>query len=231
MVRFADDQLERLHRSVAAAASGRVVADELAVAQTEIRAGRFVSAAPAAQADDLVVFGPLGKRRTGEVVDEHAAAVLDVINERLLGVLRPLVALVVQHDQRIVAELGLESAHVLPLERRRRHVHLEHSALLKQLFQHRTGLFPVVGVLAVDDQSLVRRIGPRDRHHQQTEQQGGQPRSNKHVNTPWEMGKSGKASIIARRQLVRKIAPPLLCSRPMQGSPPSSHSTERPHLI
>ena len=158
VVRLADDQLERLHRSVAAALARLRVANDLSVAPADVRAGLLVAAAPAAQPRHFVVLLPLGKRRASEVVDHQPAAALDVIDQGLLGFFRPRVALIVAHHHVIRGKVRLEAAHVLAPRGRSGHVHRKQAALFQDFLEHGRGGLPFVAVLAVDDQGLKRRF-------------------------------------------------------------------------
>ncbi len=173
MVGLADHHLERLLRSVEAGLAGRQRgANDLAVAPAEVRAVLFAAVAPAAYGDDPVVFFPFGKGGRGEMIADHSATVGHVVDKGLLRGLRPVVALIVQHHQLVGGKVGLETAHVLPFGGRGGYVHGEQVRVFQQLLQDGRGFFPIVGVLAVDNQGLHRRRRRRGSHDEPDNQRG-----------------------------------------------------------
>ena len=165
-------------------------ADDPAVAPAEVRPGGLVAVAPAADADDPVVLFPLGERGGGEVVADHPAPLGHVIDKRLLRRLRPVVPLVVQHDQLVRGEVGPEAAHVLAVRRRGGHVDRKQPGLFQELLENGRGLFPIVAVLAVDDQGLHRRRGGSG-GHDEPNCNAGRKAMRRHGSTPVSGGWGG----------------------------------------
>ena len=97
------------------------------------------------------------------MIGDEAAAAAHVLLEGRLHLLGPLVAggefVVIADDQFVLVELRLEGAEIAALGRSGEHVHLEQPGVLQNLFQHRSGVLPIVVVLPVDDQGADRRRG------------------------------------------------------------------------
>jgi hypothetical protein len=104
------------------------------------------------------------------MVNHNAAAVLDVLDERFPSLLGPRVALVVADHDVVGLEVGLEAAHVGAFGRRGGHIHRKEAGFLQELLQDRRRRLPVVPILTVDDQRLVRWRAQRDGRHEEQNQ-------------------------------------------------------------
>ena len=118
MVRIPDVDRELVADTVAAALAWRVVVDEFAVPETEVRPVAFGAVAPAADSDHLVVGRPLGKRVVGRMDRHERAAPSDERLEILHRGLAPRLAVVVRNHQVVVRERRAETVHA-PAGRRR----------------------------------------------------------------------------------------------------------------
>src|SRR5689334_1872521 len=120
MLFVADDDLEGVLRAVVAARPFARVADFLPfVVVIDIRPALLVAIAPAAEADHLVVFFPVAEGVVGRVDDDQPAAVLDIVDEVGLGLLRPARAVVIRDNNAIIGELGMKLVHPVLTWRRR----------------------------------------------------------------------------------------------------------------
>ena len=104
--------------------------------------------------------------------DDESAAALDVVHERRLRLLGPLVAVVVRDDDLVFGELRLETRHVLALRRRSRDLDLEQAGLFEHLLEQRRRRLPGVVVLPIDDECLEFGIGASDGQRRQQDDQG-----------------------------------------------------------
>jgi len=92
--------------AVAAAGAGGEVFDPTGGAEPEVGTGFFVATAPAAEADDGVVFRPVGEGVVGGVIGDEAAAFFDVGEESGLDLGGPTLAVVVGNDDVVAGERG-----------------------------------------------------------------------------------------------------------------------------
>lgn len=93
--------------AVGAAFAGGGVAEEFAVFDVKPGAGFFIAPAPAADADDAVVFGPVAEGVVSSVDGDEAAAVFDVGFEGGADGVRPGLAVVVGDDDVVGGEVGV----------------------------------------------------------------------------------------------------------------------------
>jgi hypothetical protein len=137
---------------VGGVAGGGVIKDRLAIAPTDHRAGGLCAGAdvavglktPAADADHLVPFGPVGEGVVGVVDGDEAAAVFHVVNEGGLGRGGPFGALVDDHDGGVVGKLGGKAGHIGAGGRGGDDVDFEETGLLEVGFHERRTADPVV---------------------------------------------------------------------------------------
>src|SRR5262245_34325435 len=82
MAAVTQHDLERRARSMTAGTPRRFVFHELVVLEVPVGAGALVAAAPTADADHLVEFGPARERVVGSVNRNDTTAARDVLLER-----------------------------------------------------------------------------------------------------------------------------------------------------
>src|SRR5579864_7943387 len=132
--------------------------NEISRFEMDVRAALFVAAAPAAQADHLVIGCPSREGIVGGVIADEASAVAHECFEGGFGLVRPLAATaeiaVVRYHYFVGGKVRLEAAHVFALGRRGSDIYLELPGAFQDFFQNRSGGFPVVIILAVDDEDL-----------------------------------------------------------------------------
>ena len=139
--------------AVVAALAGRLVANDVAhVVDVYMRPRFLIAAAPAADADDAVVLGPIGKAVVGGVHGDETAAARDEGFEIFFRAGGPTLAVVVADDDVVVGELRFELADALAGRWRGGDVDLKPATRFECFFQKRRGGFPIVVVLAVDDE-------------------------------------------------------------------------------
>src|SRR5579859_5912447 len=102
--------------------------NEISRFEMDVRAALFVAAAPATQADHLVIRRPSRKGVVGCVIADEASAVAHECFEGGFGLVRPLAAAaeiaVVRHHYFVGGKVRFEAAHVFALGRRSSHIHL-----------------------------------------------------------------------------------------------------------
>ena len=161
--------------AVRTARAGRRIPYQGAVLPVDIRAGPLVTAAPAAQGDDMVVRLPFGERVVRRMEDDDTAAPADKPQERLLHRGGPGIAVIVQHHETVPREVHGETGHVGAGLRRDGHVHPEQAGLLKGPLQRLGTHRPVVVVLPGDDHArngAARGPGGKGRRGEEKEEAG-----------------------------------------------------------
>src|SRR5205814_8524413 len=91
----------------------------------------------------------------------------DKAYQRVLGLRGPGLAIIIGDNHFITGEARLEFAHILSVPRGCGHSNFEQGSLLQNAFQYRTGSFPIVIILAVDQKSLQWCGGGGDSPQQQ----------------------------------------------------------------
>src|ERR1017187_3506897 len=118
MTGVAQRDLKREARAMVAASAGIRIEPDLSAAPahhwTELRS---LAVAPATHRDHLLVGFPLRKGIVGGVIRDQAAAVADAFFQRARGGGRPGIAGVIGNHHGICRKVGLEGAHVRPLDR------------------------------------------------------------------------------------------------------------------
>ena len=84
------------------------------------------------------------------MVDDNAAAVLHIFQETAVRLLRPRIAVIVQHHQLVRAEVEHKAGHILSLSGRDGKVHIETAGIFQDLLQHNVAHLPVMIVLSCD---------------------------------------------------------------------------------
>ena len=92
------------------------------------------------------------------MIDHHTATLRNVLQETAVGLLRPSIAVVIQHDQRIGFEVEHKAGHILASSGRDRQIYRETARVLQNLFQHDMAHRPIVVVLPCDQQGLDRGL-------------------------------------------------------------------------
>lgn len=158
VVGFTDVDDEGVNGGMIAAAAGGRVTDDFFI-PIDPRTPAFVAAFPATETADGVVFGPVGKSVAGGVDDDETAAATHVIDEGGFRVGGPGVAGVVGDDDGVIGKGGAESGHVGAFGRRNGDVDGEEAGVGERFFEEGRGEFPVVVVLAGEDEGFQRRGG------------------------------------------------------------------------
>ena len=152
MVRIGGLENEFVLGAMATAISLGGVANHITVVETDVRAILFGTASPASEADHLVVFGPLREGVVGGMHDDQAAAVFNIIHKVLLGFHGPWGAVVVGNNQCVVGEFRTEIFGVLWTTGG--DINLKKISFFKAFLEDWSSPFPIVGVLAVEDEGL-----------------------------------------------------------------------------
>src|SRR5580704_8584242 len=161
MLRSASLYLKGKSISMRASGTRRIIRDELAVLEIPHRAGFLGAVAPAADANHLIVGGPIGEGIIRRVDDDQAAAVFDIVLKLFAQVRWPIGSVIVKNDHSILAELRLEAAEVLAKLRRSCDGHAEYSRVFQFFFQDGGGQLP--GVIGTSAFSIHKKNGYRIR--------------------------------------------------------------------
>ncbi len=108
-----------------AARPRRHIVKDFAIAPVHIGAMSFVTATPAAQTDNIVVFGPIGKGIVRGMHHHDPAAAAYIVKKSRARLLGPMIACVIKHHHVVFRKRGGETGHVPAFGRACRHVHLE----------------------------------------------------------------------------------------------------------
>jgi len=123
----------------------------------------LIATHPSSDSDHPVVFEPIGEGIVRGMYTDEAAAVLHVLFEGFHRFSGPLAAAavigIVRDDNFVGFEIGFESAHFSAFRRRGGDIHLKESGLFQQFLQHGSGQLPLMIVLPIDDQRLLRSGG------------------------------------------------------------------------
>ncbi len=134
--------------------SRSVVQHQFSVLKVAIRARFLVPAFPSAQGNDAVELLPSGKGIVRCMIDDESATVLHIVQESLVGVLRPSVAIVVQHYHVVILKPGLEAVHVATGSRGECDVRYKEARVVQYLLDSQMAHLPVVVVLSGHDECL-----------------------------------------------------------------------------
>ena len=140
-----------MSEAVRATDAWSVVGLQSPVFPIEVRSRRPISSAPTAEGNHLVVDLPERESVVGSMINHHSAATLHIGGESCIHVSRPVVAVVIEHHQPVLAEIHREAGHVFSVLGRHCHIEAEQPRVLER---HLDGLMahrPVVVVLPGDD--------------------------------------------------------------------------------
>ena len=97
----------------------------------------------------------MGEGIVCRVIYHHATATLDILHKRLVGLLGPAVAIVIQHHNIILLKVGCEATHIATRRLGKHNIALEESRLIQNKAQHAVAHLPIMVVLTRDNQHLM----------------------------------------------------------------------------